>query len=218
MRIKIIFSEVVSSKHLWNGEWLCVHALYLYRHKCGKCRLLKRSVFSGRKQYKWAIVIATFVHVCLCDHKYDFTIATWKFWLHEKQRLGTEPGMFERCVNIVEHNESHRTPQQQQQKAKNQMKLKNWDTIECVGYLFCSFNLNEFRVIYDMTMVNYKWTDLERKNEKKSQRLTKCIDNHVITWAECHVRVLLSTLLLMLPCDGAQNRMFKQVYDKQWTS
>lgn len=64
--------------------------------------------------------------------------------------------MFERCVNIIKHNESHRTQKQQQQNAKNQMKLTNRETIECVGYLFCSFNLNEFRVIYDMTMVNYE--------------------------------------------------------------
>lgn len=34
-----------------------------------------------------AIVLATFV----CNHKYDFTIATSIFGLLEKQRLGTQP-------------------------------------------------------------------------------------------------------------------------------
>lgn len=71
---------------------MCVH---LYRYKCGNVDCTSVSIFSGKGSNTRAIVLAvTFV----CDHKYDFTIATWNFWLYQKQRAGIEPGTSKPCM------------------------------------------------------------------------------------------------------------------------
>lgn len=76
-----------------------------------------------------AIVLATFV----CNHKYNFTIATSIFGLFGKQSLGTQP------KSMLNHYQYHHQLNQTMTEVK---KASQWP-IECISYLL------QFRFVWN---------------------------------------------------------------------